>query len=367
MPHALEHRLCWLIQQSGEDDDQVEFFTTIAQDIVNTLSWFAWYDWRIMLVGMHKAGCGMWLSFVDLPTLRLLPDVTDAMAISAPWHRVMTGPNQFVVSGGQAIMNLAAQGWRKALRNEAGTIPTLHSLASLYAQALEPKNSNIKLLLNWTNQMAFGRHYAETRLEGNMAMFLEKGVCDMGIAAKGNTRAIVGLKYDDDELDILEVENKSCNSNEVKLRGPKGNQKYVSNGPRVWVHGPIVDACDKKKYPWLIADAQPASDRSIYYDVMVIGSKTLKHQVKTRKIRTGGEKIPVVQPNPNWKEGHHNRYKVPGNPKLLVRKRFESSEPVLKCAKTKQVFRLNARGAYRRAREVDTSFFYLSEPQAGLS
>ena len=121
MPHANEHRACWLIQQEGEEDEEVEFFTTIVQDIVETLRWFAWYDWRIMLVGVHKAGCGMWLSFVDLPTLQQLPDVTDAMMISGPWHRVKTGPNQFVVSGGQAIMNLAAQGWRKALRNEART------------------------------------------------------------------------------------------------------------------------------------------------------------------------------------------------------------------------------------------------------
>ena len=134
MPHALEHRLCWLIQQEGEEDEEVEFFTTIAQDIVETLSWFAWYDWRIMLVGVHKAGCGMWLSFVDLPTLQQLPDVTDAMMISGPWHRVKTGPNQFVVSGGQAIMNLAAQGWRKALRNEAGTCVEINQCAGCTRQ-----------------------------------------------------------------------------------------------------------------------------------------------------------------------------------------------------------------------------------------
>ena len=62
----------------------------------------------------------MWLSFVDLPTLqfprcygdghlRPLAQESRPVEISSP------------VSGGQAIMDLAAQGWRKALRNEAGT------------------------------------------------------------------------------------------------------------------------------------------------------------------------------------------------------------------------------------------------------
>ena len=368
MPHALEHRLCWLIQQSGEDDDQVEFFTTIAQDITQTLSWFAWYDWRIMLVGMHKAGCGMWLSFVDLPTLRLLPDVTDAMAISAPWLRPRTGRDQFgrdqfAVSGGQAIMDLAAQGWRKALRNESGTTPTLHSLASLYAQALEPKNSKVKLMLNWTNFASFARHWAERELKGRMLMLVEKAINDMGVAAEDNAGAIVSLKYDDGTVPIFEVEIKIVNSNEVVLLAAG----YVSKGPRVWcANSSIVKACDKKQCPWLVLDAQPASDRSIYYDAMVIGSKTLKSLVKTGKLFSGGKKIPVVHPDSRWKEGHHNSYQgvVDGKRKKIHITRFESSEPILKCGQTKKVFKRDSIGKWQEARGVDTSSLYLRDLKA---
>jgi hypothetical protein len=365
MPHAIEMRLCWLIQQEGEEDEEVEFFTTIAQDIVNTLSWFAWYDWRIMLVGMHKAGCGMWLSFVDLPTLQLLPDVTDAMAISEPWLRVKTGPNQFVVSGGQAIMNLAAQGWRKALRNEAGTNPTLHSLASLYAQALEPKNSNVKLMLNWTNFASFARHWAETELKGRMVMLVEKAINDMGVAAEDNAGAIVSLKYDDDTVPIFEVELKIVNSNEVKLLGPKNAQEYVSYGPRVWcANSPVVKACDQKQYPWLILDAQPASNRSIYYDAMAIGSKTLKSLVKTRKLFSGGKKIPVVHPHPKWREGERNREWNSAKQDYDTFDRFDSTEPILKCAKTKKVFKLDTEGRYQLAPGTDTPMLYVRDLKA---
>ncbi len=363
MPFAIEHRFCWLIQQIGEEDGEyhdVEYITTIAQDIGNTLSWYSWFEFRIMLVGVHKAGCGMWLSFVDLPTLQQLPDVTDAMGISAPWHRPKTGEDSFAVPNGLAIMDLAAQGFRKALKNEAGTTPTLHALACMYAQALEPENSKVKLCLDWTMQSLFARHWAETQLEGKMAMLVEKGICDMGIAAKGNARAIVGLKYDDDELPILEAELKMCNANEVKsLAGG-----CVSYGPRVWcANDSIVDACDKKQYPWLVLDAQPASDRSIWCDAMVIGSKTLKRQAKTKTLLTGGKKIPIVQPNPDYLRYGHQRYDKKLQKKVPIQ-RFKSTKPIIKCGRTKKVFKRDSIGKWQLATRKDTAILYVRDLKA---
>ena len=213
----------------------------------------------------------------------------------------------------------------------------------------------------------FARRYAETQLDGLHAMLVEKATCDMGIAAKGNAKAIVGLKYADDGLETLEVELKLVNSNEVELRGPKRAQKYVSNGRRVWLsNSSVVEHCDKKEYPWLVADAHPASNRSIYYDAMAIGSKTLKSLVKTRKLYSGGDKIPVVQPNPRWKEGHHNTYPgiVNGKHQPISIKRFESSLPIIKCGRTKEVFRLDTRGRYKSVPGNNTVHLFLSDLKA---
>ena len=126
-------------------------------------------------------------------------------------------------------------------------------------------------MLNWTNFASFARHWAERELKGRMLMLVEKAINDMGVAAEDNAGAIVSLKYDDGTVPIFEVEIKIVNSNEVVLLAAG----YVSKGPRVWcANSSIVKACDKKQCPWLVLDAQPASDRSIYYDAMVIASKT---------------------------------------------------------------------------------------------
>ena len=246
------------------------------------------------------------------------------------------------------------------ISTQAGTPPTLHALASMYAQALEPRNHEVKLCLDWTMQKLFARRYAETHLGGKMAMLVEKGICDMGIAAKGNARAIVGLKYDDDELGILENELKMCNANEVNsLAGG-----CVSYGPRVWcANSPVVKACDKKKYPWLIADAQPASDRSIYYDAMAIGSKTLKSLVKTRKLYSGGDKIPIVQPNPDWVR--YGRQRWDGKKRKFIQiPRFKSTKPIIKCGQTKKVFKRDSIGKWHLAPGTDTSMLYVRDLKA---
>ena len=103
-------------------------------------------------------------------------------------------------------MDLAAQGWRKALRNESGTTPLCIPLHAV-AQALEPKNSKVKLMS--LDQLAsFARHWAERELKGRMLMLVEKAINDMGVAAEDNAGAIVSLKYDDGTVPIFEVEIK---------------------------------------------------------------------------------------------------------------------------------------------------------------
>jgi len=236
----------------------------------------------------------------------------------------------------------------------------------MYAQALEPKNSNIKLCLNWTSNAWFARHWAETELDGKMVMFVEKAVCDMGVAAKGKASSVVSLKYDDDEVSIIENELKICNSNEVKLQGGK-RPYHVSLGPRVWCgNSSIVDACDKKECVWLVADAQPASDRSIYYDAMAIGSWTLKDQVETGQIFNEGNEIPIVQPDPRWKKDHHNSYQgiVDGVKRKITIKRFVSEGSILKCGKTKEVFRCSIDGKWNPAPSVTMSVLYIRDLKA---
>ena len=103
----------------------------------------------------------------------------------------------------------------------------------------------------------FARHWAETQLDGKMAMLVEKARCDMGIAAEGDAGAIVGLKYNDESVPIIENELKMVNANEVDTRGPKNAKRCISLGPRIWcANSSIVDACDKKQCVWLVADAQ---------------------------------------------------------------------------------------------------------------
>ena len=86
------------------------------------------------------------------------------------------------------------------------------------------------MCLNWPSGVLFARHWAEADLDGNMVMFVEKAHCDMGVAAKGKASSVVSLKYDDDEVKIIETELKICMA-EVVVDSSRPAPSPTARGP----------------------------------------------------------------------------------------------------------------------------------------
>ena len=351
----LRNRTTWLVQRDPEVA-QIDYIMTDAPDIVDDLRWMNKLGWRVALVGMNKAGIGMFCSFLDSETLAKLPDVKDVHTTNCTF--VDAGP----VEDGESIMAKAAQGWQNAFKNKGETMPILHSLAVQFGQALVKENGNIKLCLAWVNNNLFARHYAETLLGRRIKHTLEKAKCDALVAAAGALDVdVASLLHSNVELQCIPVELKSKGSNDVQLRGSGSNKVYVDFGSKVWLNNKGVKAAaEAKKAVWVIADAFPTTSGGIYYLVAVVGWKTLVDLVETGKLYNAGREIPKVQPNPDYLRYGKKRYDKPSG-KMVNVPQFVSTEPRIQCGATNVVYKRDAIGRYQEAPAVDTSKLFFDD------